>query len=176
MAESVQRERRFPLTSNFPFADVVRSHDELWISSPEDLAERYPELVPEADACGWAVLPLVVDNVVLGAVGWSFRERGLRRRRYFSVKDKSYLRTLVRAGGGAIFRAGLYDAERRLRADAEIARNNVALQLETAAKQRDALMTEVSVALDSTIDTSVSLARIGRLCLPLLGDWCAIDG
>jgi signal transduction histidine kinase len=155
--------------------EVVRSREELWIARPEDLTQRYPELVPEVDACGWAFLPLLVDSVVLGAIGWSFRERGPRRTRCFSVKEKSCLRRLVHAGGGAVYRAGLYDAERRFRADAEIARHSLAVQLESVGTKRDALMTEVGVTLDSTTDTSVSLARIGRLCLPLLGDWCAID-
>jgi signal transduction histidine kinase len=175
MAETLQGERRFPLTSDFPLVEVVRSRDELWISSPEELTLRHPELVPEVDACGWAFLPLLVDSVVLGAVGWGFRERGLRHRRCFTVKEKSCLRRLVHAGGGAIYRAGLYDAERRLRADAEIARHKLSLVRESAAAKRDELMTEVSVTLDSTADTGVALARIGRLCLPLLGDWCAID-
>lgn len=189
MAQSVRFGRTFSLSASFPLVDAVRSRRELWISSPEELEASYPDLAPEPGACSWAVLPLVVDSIVLGAVGWSFPGRG------FSAAQRAGLRSLARAGGEGIYRAGLFDAERRARADAEIMRYELTSQIAafeseraalTAALatrdaetefclRRDALMAEVSALLDSTIDPVPALERVARLSLPLLGDWCAID-
>lgn len=154
LAGAARIERPFPLTAAFPLVDVVRSRQDLWIANPEELEARYPGLVPEPGVRSWAALPLTIDGVVLGAVGWSFPGRG------FTPAQRVGLRSLAHAGGEALYRAGLYEAERR--ASAEVAR-------------RDALMSEVSSLLDSTSDPVPALARVARMCLPLLGDWCAID-
>jgi signal transduction histidine kinase len=156
--------RRLPTTANVPLAEVVRSRRELWLTHPDDLVGRFPGAEPLADAASWAVLPLLVDNVILGAVGWSFRRRG------FTSHQCACLRVLAQAGGVALYRAGLFDAERRLRMQAELARHEV--------MRRDRLMAEVSATLDATsdaADASASLARIAHLTLRILGEWCAID-
>ena len=157
-------ERRLPLTANVPLAEVVRSRRELWLEYPEELMGRFPGAEPLADAASWAALPLLIDNVILGAVGWSFRRRG------FTSHQRACLRALGQAGGAALYRAGLFDAERRARMRAELARYE--------AMRRDRLMAEVSATLDATsdtADTSASLTRIARLAVRILGEWCAID-
>ena len=130
--ESGHAERRLPLTANVPLAEVVRSRRELWLACPDELIGRFPGAEPLADAGSWAVLPLLIDNVMLGAVGWSFRRRG------FTSDQRACLRALGQAGGAALYRAGLFDAERRSRVQAEIARYE--------AMRRDRLMAEVSAA------------------------------
>lgn len=163
-AESGDAERRLPLTANVPLAEVVRSRRELWLSHPEQLVGRFPGAEPLADAGSWAVLPLLIDNVMLGAVGWSFRRRG------FTSDQRACLQALGQAGGAALYRAGLFDAERRSRMQAELARYEVL--------RRDRLLAEVSATLDATADvakTGAPLARIARLAIRILGEWCAID-
>jgi signal transduction histidine kinase len=189
IAEPVGLDRHLPLSASFPLVDAVRSRQELWISSPAELEARYPDLVPEPGAGAWAVLPLLVDTIVLGAVGWSFPGRRI------TTAQRAGLRILARAGGDAVYRVGLFASERRARADAEIARYDlanriaslenertalVAAQASRDARadrcyQRDALMGEVSALLDSTIDPAPALEHVARLSLPLLGEWCAID-
>ncbi len=189
LAGEAHPERRFPLTANFPLADVLRLRQDLWIASPEELEARYPELVPDPGERSWAVLQLAIDGLVLGAVGWSFPERGL------TPVQRIGLRGLARAGGEALYRAKLFEAERRARASAEVARITLADQLALAeaardrliadytaisaemdfCMRRDVLMSEVSSLLDSTTDAVSALTRVARMCLPLLGDWCAVD-
>ena len=162
--ESGHAERRLPLTANVPLAEVMRSRRELWLACPDELIGRFPGAEPLADAGSWAVLPLLIDNVMLGAVGWSFRRRG------FTSDQRACLRALGQAGGAALYRAGLFDAERRSRVQAEIARYEV--------MRRDRLMAEVSAALDTASDVAQAgapLARIARLAVRTLGEWCAID-
>jgi signal transduction histidine kinase len=189
LAPPTRIDRTFPLTASFPLVDAVRLRQELWISSPGELVARYPTLSAEPAACSWAVLPLLVDSVVLGAIGWSFPGLG------FTAAQRSGLRSLARAGGEALYRAGVFDAERRARADAEIARYDLArhvaaLEEERAvltntiamrdaeadwSARRDALIGDVNALLDSTIDPVPALEGVARISLPLLGDWCAID-
>jgi signal transduction histidine kinase len=189
MAKAVHHERRFSLSTNFPLAEVVRSRQELWLTSPEALIAHYPDLEPEEGACSWAVLPLLVDSVVLGAVGWSFSKRGI------TADERAQLRTLSQAGGDAMYRAGLYDAERRARAEAEIARHNLANELASAEAERAKLLAAHAVfaaeadqdsrreellalandILDGVEDASEALQRVARVSLPHLGHWCEID-
>jgi signal transduction histidine kinase len=161
---STNPERRLPLTANVPLAEVVRSRRELWLASPEDLVRRFPGAEPLADASAWAVLPLLIDSVLLGAVGWSFGRRG------FTSNQRASLRALGHISGVALYRAGLFDAERRSRQEAELAHHDV--------MRRDRLMAEVSATLDASSDAAklgAALARIARLTLRMLGEWCAID-
>jgi signal transduction histidine kinase len=163
IAEPAVAERRLPLNDNFPLVEVVRTRKELWLAHSEELTEHYSRAAAHQDAGSWAVLPLMIDRVILGAVGWSFRER------WFSSEQRARLRRLAEAGGVALYRAGLFDAERRARLDADDARVRVA--------RRDMLMAEVSATLDSDTEGShafSSLARVARLSLGALGRWCAI--
>jgi signal transduction histidine kinase len=177
MPERSRRDQRFPLTARFPLVEAVRSERELWLATAEDLISMFPELVPEPGACAWAVLPLIVDGMILGAVGWSFAARG------FTVAQRAALCSLARAGGEALFRAGLYEVEQRAQVEAENERHTLSVQLATAvgekteaelARRRDALMAEVSNLLDSASDAA-ALSTVARLSLPLLGHWCAIN-
>jgi K+-sensing histidine kinase KdpD len=152
-----------PLTARSPLAEVVRSRSELWLNNPDQLAERYPELIPTSDCVAWAALPLSIDKVLLGAVGWSFK------RPWFTAEQRTSLRALASAGGVALYRAGLFDSERLARMRAEVALDE--------AVRRDQLMAQVSSTLDTLTDIAnptPALTTIARLTLPLLGDWCAI--
>jgi signal transduction histidine kinase len=157
-------ERRLPVSATFPLMDVARSRQELWLAHPKALTDRYPEAVSLEDAGSWAVLPLLIDGPILGAVGWSFRGH------WFTSDQRACLRSLARAAEVALYRAGLFDAERRARAEADFARFDVL--------RRDTLMAEVSAIVDATRDSdkaTASLAGVARLTLPLLGEWCGID-
>ena len=164
MTDSSNTARRLALTANAPLAEVVRSRRELWVASPEELIRRFPDAALRADEAPWAVLPLLIDNVILGAVGWSFRRRAL------TSAECAYLRALGHVGGVALYRAGLFDAERRSRTEAELARWEV--------MRRDRLMAQVSATLDATSDRAsldAALASIARLMLRVFGECCVID-
>jgi hypothetical protein len=59
------------------------------------------------------VLPLVIDDVIQGAVGWSFRRRDI------TDELRGYTRRLAQMGGVALYRAGFFDTERRERIRSE---------------------------------------------------------
>jgi GAF domain-containing protein len=157
-------QQTLPLNKRFPLSDVVISRKELWLTDPDQLVERYPEAQPCAGIRAWAALPLQIDGVILGAVGWGFR------RQWLTAYQRACLRSLVEAGGVALYRAGVFDSERTTRVRAEL--GNYAMV------RQDRLIAEVGRTLDNVANgphLSETLARVTHLTLPLLGEWCSIQ-
>jgi PAS domain S-box-containing protein len=103
-------------------------------------------------------VPLSVDTDVVGVV----HAARLARRR-FSADDARLLQLVGDRLGVAIRNARIYEAERRAR-----------LALEAAAR-RAAFLVDAVTALAAATDPVEGLAAVGRLAVPLLADWCAID-
>jgi signal transduction histidine kinase len=160
----VGQQESLRVSAHFPLCDVVRTRQELWITDRSELAERYPNTTPCDKTQAWAAIPLQIDGVVLGSVGWSFQSPWL------SWYQRSCLRSLAEAGGVALYRAGVFDSERTTRLRAELGSYDVVLQ--------DRIMAEVSVALDSagdTGDTAKTLERIAYCTFQRLGEWCCVQ-
>ena len=154
---------RLPVSSNFPLAEVVRTREPIWAADAAQLMDRFSEYVPQPGSMAWVMLPLMIDRVILGAVGWSFPRPG------FTYEQREYLEQLAQVGGVALYRAGFFDAERRARARSEIAGSR--------AVQQDLLTTKISATLDALSDwsqTRTILAEVARMIIRVLGDWCAI--
>jgi PAS domain S-box-containing protein len=103
-------------------------------------------------------VPLSVDSDVVGVV-----HAARRARRRFSADDARLLQLVGDRLGVAIRNARLYEAERRTR-----------LALE-AATRRAGFLADAVTALAAATDPADGLAAVGRLAVPLLADWCAID-
>jgi signal transduction histidine kinase len=153
-----------PMTARFPLADVVRTRRELWLTNPDELVEQYPDAEPTDGSRAWAVLPVHIDGVMLGAVGWSFR------RQWLSGYQRACLRSLVEAGGVALYRAGVFDSERAARMRSELGSYSIVHQDQMIAQ------------LVRTLDTSeqppnvpATLREAARFALPRLGECCSIQ-
>jgi signal transduction histidine kinase len=193
MATVVPAEQRpLALSARFPLVDAVRLRRELWIANAAELNQQYPELAPEWGAQSWAVLPLIIDDVVLGAVRWSFPFS--RPEHGFSARERACLRELVEAASFALHRATLYETERKARAIAEIAQCETLVRLEAVTRERDQIIAEqrlwhaqgklveqrellaqVGRILDSTPDINLALRRVAARSTPLLGDWSQLQ-
>ena len=103
-------------------------------------------------------VPLSVDSHIVGVV----QAARLARRR-FSADDARLLQLVGDRLGVAIRNVRLYEAERRAR---------VALE---AATRRAAFLADAVTALAAATDPVDGLEAVGRLAVPLLADWCAID-
>jgi PAS domain S-box-containing protein len=117
-AQAIDSWRRLSLSQAAPLTEAVRSKTPLLIESPAALAERYPWLVQQAqpDHRAWAVIPLLVEGRVSGALGLSFSQAHA-----FSADERAFLLTLASQYAQALERARLYEAERQARAQAEAA-------------------------------------------------------
>ncbi|HEU4674147.1 MAG TPA: GAF domain-containing protein, partial [Candidatus Limnocylindrales bacterium] len=93
-----------------PARDVVRSGSPLVIDVAE-YRRRYPEIVAISEPTGmtsYAAVPLLAGTRAVGALGLRFAER-----HELTAADLENLRAMANAGGEAIERARLREAERR---------------------------------------------------------------
>jgi PAS domain S-box-containing protein len=116
-AEMIEKWRCFPVSSEAPLAEAVRTSQMVLIESLQARDSRYLHLsalhaVNESQAL--AAVPLIVEGRTIGAMGMTFRE--VQR---FDEDDRAYMLAIARQCAQAIERARLYQAERRMRAEAE---------------------------------------------------------
>ncbi|MEU0846183.1 SpoIIE family protein phosphatase [Streptomyces sp. NPDC005962] len=92
-----------------PVTQVLGSRSPLFISSPEDYAKRFPEVVgylPLSGKKAWAFLPLVASDHRTGYCVVSFD-----RPRHFGEEERTLLTAISGLVAQALERARLYDAE-----------------------------------------------------------------
>ncbi len=120
--------RSYDVDAPLPASEAVRTGRPVWLESPADRIGRFGERTDVA-ATGplsarfpaGAVLPLVVDGQVLGAMGFNFRAP-----RRFAPDDRAFLAALAREYASALARTRAYEAERAARREAEQAATRAA--------------------------------------------------
>jgi PAS domain S-box-containing protein len=143
---------RFPVSAELPMSHVVRTGEPLFLESLKARNALFPNLDGRGqDGRALAVLPLELEGRVLGVIGLSFGEDMV-----FGDERRKMKITLARQAALALERARLFEAEQ-------------------AARQRLAFVAEASALLGSSLDYEQTLARLARLSVPRLADWCAID-
>ena len=142
---------RFPVSAETPMSYVVRSGEPLFIESRDERNELFPSLAGRGDGHALAVLPLILEGRPKGVLGLSFGEGMI-----FTPERRQMKITLARQASQALERARLYERER-------------------AARERLSFIAEASELLSSSLDYSTTLARLARLVVPRLADWCAVD-
>ena len=157
--QSVAAWRRFPVETNVPLADAVRSGEIVTLVSHDDRSRRYPKLDggrPIRYPASISV-PLMAEGRSFGALGLSFRAP-------ITVlpEDRELLLAVARQCAQAVRRATLFDAEAVARAAAETAGG------------RFAFLSDASAVLAS-LDYEVALQRVARLAVPVFADYVAID-
>ena len=142
---------RFPVSAETPMSHVVRSGEPLFIESRDERNEIFPSLAGRGDGHSLAVLPLSLEGRLKGVLALSFGE-GMT----FNPERRQMKITLARQASQALERARLYEREQ-------------------AARQRLTFIAEATELLSSSLDYSQTLARVARLAVPRLADWCAVD-
>lgn len=142
-----------------PLSDAIRRREAIWVDNLEVASQIYPHLASSRGGYqAWAVLPLVVEGRVLGALDFAFRSP-----RLFQSEDRIYMQTMAGQCAQALARAKLYDAEKSARAAAaESAR--AATFLATA-----------SQVLSNPLSVDDRLDRVAALLVPALADWCTVN-
>ena len=96
---------RFPLDTPVPIAEAVRTRETIVLETPEERARRYPTLGTRTQYSASASVPLLDEEVALGALGFSFVDPVI-----LSASDRAYMLSLGRLCAQAIRRATLYAA------------------------------------------------------------------
>ena len=100
-----------------PVAAVARTGEALWFESWHEMLQRFPSVADTRPTWGhgaWAMLPLIVDETVIGVASLGFDGDGS-----FEEAEKSYFLSVARQCAQALDRARLFEAERAARAAAE---------------------------------------------------------
>lgn len=109
--------QRFPLDTDAPLAEVVRTGEVIALESPGEWESRYPHLMPLLEQTGHRaqiVAPLVVGGVSVGSLGVAFDKP-----RCFLADDVHIITAIASQCAVALERVTLFDREREARAAAE---------------------------------------------------------
>jgi PAS domain S-box-containing protein len=148
----LERWKRFPVAEDVPMSRVVRTGEPLFISSRDQRNVLFPRLAGQGrESHALAVLPLAVEDRIIGAMALSFSQD-----MDFEPERREMKVTLARQAAQALERARLYEAEQTLR-------------------RRMSFLAEASELLSSSLEYDKTLAGLAQLAVPGLADWCAID-
>jgi signal transduction histidine kinase len=115
--EVFEQWRTIPLSARAPLSDSVREAKPIFLQSPADWRDHYPDLVgvlAETGHQAQMVAPLIVAGRCIGVMGVAFREP-----RHFSAEDRELLLSVAAQCALALERARLYEAEKEARTAAE---------------------------------------------------------
>ncbi|WP_330235864.1 ATP-binding SpoIIE family protein phosphatase [Streptomyces sp. NBC_00566] len=101
-----------PLTTDYPAAEVVRTGQAVYLSTPGEYRDRYPTTWPLAEQFGrrsWAFLPLTLGGRTRGAWMAAFSDRVA-----FTPDERAVLTTVARMLAQALTRAGDAETQREL--------------------------------------------------------------
>lgn len=106
----MQQWANMPLSQDVPATRAVRDRAPQWIRSDQEYIEAYPHLASARMGSfhGWAVLPLIVEEVPLGVIGLSFTEP-----QPFTEDVQRFLKAIAGQCAIALHRAQLLDDARQ---------------------------------------------------------------
>jgi signal transduction histidine kinase len=102
--------RQVPMTARLPVVDCIHERRARVFASTDEICAEYPDLPPAVRFKTWVILPLSVDDHVLGAIGLVYDEQTS-----FGEDDRRYMDLLARQCALALDRARLYELEREAR-------------------------------------------------------------
>ena len=142
-----------PLTIDLPVTTAVRSGEPVFLESLDELRTRFPMLrdVDMGGTQATMTLPLFGDDGATGAIALTFAEP-----RTFAPEDRAFAQAIAQQCAQAMQRTLLIERERE-------------------AAAHNALLAEASEIFSQTLDPDVILQRLADVCVPRIGDWCAIE-
>jgi signal transduction histidine kinase len=150
--ETMEEWGSFPLRGELPLSQAVLRREPLYLRSQAERERLFPALGGRAeDGHALACLPLVVKERTLGGLVLSFGQD-----EDFDEDRRAFKATLARLVAQALERTRLLESERLL-------------------QQQIAFLAEAGELLWSSFDYEKTLARLARIAVPRLADWCAVD-
>ena len=148
---AIERFRTFPLASDLPAADALRTRRIVLMGSIAERNTQFPELegVPARNQA-FAIVPVFAGDDPMGAIAFGWSEA-----RAFAEDDVRFLDAIGQQAGQALDRARFYAAEH----DSAV---------------RQGFLAEASRVLSSSIDYEETLARVARLAVSDIADSCVV--
>ncbi|MBV9881143.1 MAG: PAS domain-containing protein [Gemmatirosa sp.] len=167
---------RMPIDDPVPITEVLQTGVPIFLSSPAEMARRYPEVAPvwgRMGARALAVYPLEVDERRFGAIALRFPEP-----QAFRDDDLAFLGAVVQQCAVSLERARLFDAARAAREEADEASRakgeflaRMSHELRTPLNAIAGHLQLVEMGLHGPVTTAQqeALTRVGRAQRYLLG-------
>jgi PAS domain S-box-containing protein len=108
--ERMRQYENIPLAADRPLAQMVRDGQPVFIESNADWIRRFPQAGPFLTTESMTVLPLRIDEKIIGCLIVSFNEQQL-----FPETDRAFLLNLADKCSQALHRVQLYAAEKQAR-------------------------------------------------------------
>lgn len=165
-SDLIRRYMRMPLSLDVPLTQTIRTGQPLFISSAEELLAAFPDSDSDEGSKAWASIPLIQNDLVIGAMGLSFAEE-----HEFDAADREMMNVLGSQCAQAFERARLYQAEHQARQAAEkLSYRSARLQAVTAAlsgattpgEVAHVVVEEGTAALGASRGLLIFLARDGQ--------------
>jgi signal transduction histidine kinase len=164
--DSIRPWGRFPLSADLPATEAIRNRQTVLVRSRDEMRRRYPEMASKRHTFlhdSWAAVPLAVEGVCIGALGFSFIAA-----QAFEAQEVAFLQVVADQCAQALQRVQLAERERqstaRLRVMAQTSRVLAAASLDVGSVLK-AMAAEI-------------LAHVGHACAISLtspdGDWLEI--
>lgn len=114
-SETIQPYLRFPVTLDVPLAEAVRIRQPVWLHNQDMRNQKYPTMQEQTTGYkAWAALPLLVEDRVLGGLGFSFAQE-----QAFTTEEQEFMMSMASLCAQALERARLFEAESAARQEAE---------------------------------------------------------
>jgi PAS domain S-box-containing protein len=165
-----------PARLRVPLAEAFHEQRPVWIGSAAQLAERYPRIVDPGHALtdgAWAAVPLSVRERPLGVLGLAFASA-----RTFEEEEQAFVVALAQQAAQAIERARLYEVQRGLRAQAELAadeRESLVRELRRTLRERDESMALLDALFENApvglglLDRDMRIVRVNPMLAEMNG-------
>ncbi|MGH2970893.1 MAG: ATP-binding protein [Gaiellaceae bacterium] len=144
--------RSLPFSDDLPLSRAVLRAEPVFLRSLRERDELFPAFAGRSDnGRALTCLPLVAEGRAIGGLALSFThdEEFSKERRRFKV-------ALAHQVAQVLERTRLYAAEQQHR-------------------RRMAFLADAGYLLSSSLDYRATLARVARLAVPDLADWCSVD-
>jgi PAS domain S-box-containing protein len=139
-ADLMRRNRRIPLSIETPLTEAIRTGQPNFLGSRETFLTRFPNAQLDERSKAWASVPLVQNDMVIGAMGLSFDTEF-----EFGEPEVEMMAVLANQCAQAFERARLYQAEHQARQAAErLSYRTGRLQAATAALSASTTAAEVA--------------------------------
>jgi signal transduction histidine kinase len=162
--EAIAMIRSVPIDAERPISDVVRRREAVWLESRAQYEALYPaserrtRSMAPANEFATAVLPLVTDGRVHGALAVTFLNA-----HGFQDDERLFLQQIAIHAAQALERARITAVKAELRRKAE------------GARERAAFLAKASELLASSLDYEETFRNVASLAVPGMAEWCAIE-
>ena len=151
-SDAIEPWSSFPVATDAPMSEAIRTGEPIWQSSATDTKDRYPDLGDtEFQYAALAVVPLTVEGRTIAAVAFSFAEE-----REFIPEERAFMIATAQQAANALDRAQQHEDERR-------------------AREHLAFISRASEILGGSLDLDATLQRLAAVAVPEVCDWCSVD-